>query len=62
VRGRGCGRFTTTLIRTISTGREVSLLFTQAQLNSYKTAHPNQNFRVVALEDDDTGLRYQVRW
>jgi hypothetical protein len=38
------------------------LLFTQAQLNSYKTAHPNQNFRVVALEDDDTGLRYQVRW
>ena len=31
------------------------LLFTQAQLNNYKTAHPNQNFRVVALEDDDTG-------
>jgi hypothetical protein len=31
------------------------LLFNQAQLNSYKTAHPNQNFRVVALEDDDTG-------
>ena len=31
------------------------LLFSQAQLNSYKTAHPNQNFRVVALEDDDTG-------
>jgi hypothetical protein len=31
------------------------LLFSQAQLNSYKTAHPNQNFRIVALEDDDTG-------
>jgi hypothetical protein len=32
-----------------------ALLFTQAQLNSYKTAHPSQNFRIVALEDDDTG-------
>jgi hypothetical protein len=32
-----------------------ALLFTQAQLNSYKTAHPNQNLRIVALEDDDTG-------
>jgi hypothetical protein len=31
------------------------LLFTQAQLNNYKTAHPNQNFRIVALEDDDAG-------
>ncbi len=31
------------------------LLFSQAQLNSYRTAHPNQNFRIVALEDDDTG-------
>ena len=31
-----------------------ALLFTQAQLNSYKTAHPSQNFRIVALEDDDT--------
>jgi hypothetical protein len=31
------------------------LLFSQTQLNSYKTAHPNQNFRVIALEDDDTG-------
>lgn len=30
------------------------LLFTQAQLGNYRTAHPNQNFRVVALEDDDT--------
>jgi hypothetical protein len=31
------------------------LLFSQSQLNSYKTTHPNQNFRIVALEDDDTG-------
>lgn len=31
------------------------LLFSQTQLNSYKTAHPNQNFRILALEDDDTG-------
>lgn len=35
------------------TGR--ALLFTQTQLANYKTAHPNQNLRVVALEDDDTG-------
>jgi hypothetical protein len=33
------------------------LLFSQAQLNSYRTAHPNQNFRIIALEDDDTGCR-----
>jgi hypothetical protein len=32
-----------------------ALLFSQAQLNNYKTAHPNQNFRIIALEDDDTG-------
>jgi hypothetical protein len=31
------------------------LLFSQSQLSNYKTAHPNQNFRIVALEDDDTG-------
>jgi hypothetical protein len=31
------------------------LLFSQSQLNSYKAAHPNQNFRIIALEDDDTG-------
>jgi hypothetical protein len=35
--------------------RGLVLLFSQAQLNSYRTAHPNQNFRVIALEDDDTG-------
>mgnify|MGYP003293767488 CR=1 FL=1 len=31
------------------------LLFSQAQLNNYRAAHPNQNFRIIALEDDDTG-------
>jgi len=31
------------------------MLFSQSQLNSYKAAHPNQNFRIIALEDDDTG-------
>jgi hypothetical protein len=30
------------------------LLFNQAQLTNYRSAHPNQNFRIVALEDDDT--------
>ena len=29
------------------------LLFTQQQLDSYKSQHSNQNFRVLALEDDD---------
>ncbi|HJR16553.1 MAG TPA: hypothetical protein VJ808_06845 [Gemmatimonadales bacterium] len=33
------------------------LLFTQTQLNSYKSAHPNQNLRIIALEDDDTGCQ-----
>jgi len=32
-----------------------ALLFSQAQLNNYKTAHPSQHFRIIALEDDDTG-------
>jgi hypothetical protein len=32
-----------------------ALLFSQVQLANYKAAHPNQNFRIVALEDDDTG-------
>jgi hypothetical protein len=30
------------------------LLFSQAQLSNYRSAHPNQNFRIIALEDDDT--------
>jgi hypothetical protein len=33
------------------------LLFSQTQLNNYKIAHPNQNFRIIALEDDDTGCQ-----
>lgn len=31
------------------------LLFSQTQLDNYRAAHPNQNFRIIALEDDDTG-------
>ena len=33
------------------------LLFSQTQLNNYKAAHPNQNFRIIALEDDDGGCQ-----
>ena len=40
--------------RTTSPGAAVFLLFSQTQLSGYKSAHPNQNFRVVTLEDDDT--------
>lgn len=29
------------------------LLFSSAQISNYKKAHPNQNMRVLALEDDD---------
>jgi hypothetical protein len=29
------------------------LLFSQAQLDAYKSQHPGQNFRIVAFEDDD---------
>jgi hypothetical protein len=36
------------------------MLFSQAQLNSYKAAHPNQNFRIIALEDDDTGCKIKL--
>jgi hypothetical protein len=36
------------------------LLFTQAQLASYKTSHPNQNFRIVALEDDDAACTIKI--
>jgi hypothetical protein len=32
-----------------------ALLFSQTQLNNYRAAHPTQNFRIVALEDDDGG-------
>jgi len=33
------------------------LLFSQTQLNGYRSVHPNQNFRIIALEDDDTGCQ-----
>jgi hypothetical protein len=36
------------------------LLFTQAQLNAYKSAHPNQNFRIVAFEDDDGACQIRL--
>ena len=36
------------------------LLFSQAQLDGYRKAHPNQNFRVVVLEDDDTACGIRV--
>jgi hypothetical protein len=29
------------------------LLFNQSQLDSYRKQHPNQNFRIMAFEDDD---------
>jgi len=36
------------------------LLLTQAQLNAYKSAHPNQNFRIVAFEDDDGACQIRL--
>jgi len=36
------------------------LLFSQAQLNSYKTAHANQNVRILALEDDDGACQIRL--
>ncbi len=36
------------------------LLFTQTQLNDYKTAHPNQNIRILALEDDDGACQIKL--
>jgi hypothetical protein len=35
------------------------MLFTQVQLDAYRAQHPNQNFRIVVWEDDDTacGIR-----
>jgi hypothetical protein len=36
------------------------LLFSQTQLNNYKAAHPSQNFRIVALEDDDTACAIKL--
>jgi hypothetical protein len=36
------------------------LLFSNAQLTGYKTAHPNQNIRVLALEDDDGACQIRL--
>ena len=36
------------------------LLFTQAQLTAYKTAHPNQNVRILAIEDDDGACQIRL--
>ena len=36
------------------------LLMTQTALNNYKAAHPNQNLRVFALEDDDTACQIKT--
>ena len=36
------------------------LLFTQSQLTAYKTAHPNQNVRILAIEDDDGACQIRL--
>ena len=36
------------------------LLFTQSQLTSYRTAHPNQNLRILAIEDDDGACQIRL--
>jgi hypothetical protein len=36
------------------------LLFTQSQLTAYKTAHPNQNLRILAIEDDDGACQIRL--
>ncbi len=36
------------------------LLINQTQLNSYKSAHPNQNLRVFVVEDDDTSCQIKT--
>lgn len=36
------------------------LLMSQTALNNYKTAHPNQNLRVFAVEDDDTACQIKT--
>ena len=36
------------------------LLITQTQINNYKCAHPNQNFRVFVVEDDDTSCQIKT--
>jgi hypothetical protein len=36
------------------------LVFSQTQLDAYRAQHPNQNFRVVFFEDDDTACGIRV--
>ena len=36
------------------------LLFSNAQLSGYKSAHPNQNIRVLAIEDDDGACQIRL--
>jgi hypothetical protein len=36
------------------------LVFTQTQLNGYKSAHPNQNLRLLAVEDDDGACQIRL--
>jgi hypothetical protein len=36
------------------------LLFTQSQLTAYNTAHPNQNVRILAIEDDDGACQIRL--
>lgn len=36
------------------------LLMTQAQINNYKSNHPDQNLRVFLVEDDDTSCQIKV--
>ncbi len=41
------------------------MLFSSAEIASYKAAHPGQTFRVVAMEDDDTSCDMRIdpnRW
>ncbi len=41
------------------------MLFSQAEINAYRLAHPGEAFRIVALEDDDTSCEIKVdnnRW
>jgi len=36
------------------------LVFSQAQLDAYKAAHPNQNLRLLAVEDDDGACQIRL--
>ncbi|HET7469114.1 MAG TPA: hypothetical protein VFJ81_05535 [Gemmatimonadales bacterium] len=36
------------------------LVFSQTQLNSYRAAHPNQNIRLLAVEDDDGACQIRL--